>query len=172
MHLGYHCISLQIGKLYIFRDLLFDETTLPFATFSNIDFSESNTSFGILGSASQQINSSPLNLVTIDLFSHSPFQSAPTYPTNSSSTSDTSHPLSLPHTISLINSNAPIQPPSPESTPPPKTKSLTTIYNQTKPILSRTSKHLLLACLLQRNHPFSSPLASSKLQKIRCGPRP
>ena len=29
MHLGYHCLSLLIGKIYISRDVIFDENDLP-----------------------------------------------------------------------------------------------------------------------------------------------
>ena len=69
-HLGYRCLSLSSGKLYISRDVIFREHDYPFASSSPVNNSPSSSPLRLLGS--------------------SPASTSPTYPDQSPLTSSDS----------------------------------------------------------------------------------
>ena len=147
MHLGYRCLSLITGKLYISRDVIFKENIFPFSNFVLFSTPPSTESQGILGQgpvivapsqsefvplASSLLNkstSSPPHVATTILLEDPKLQ-------GTENQEGTPNPHSSPDLTSSESSstksstNQPMFS-SPDLTPPRKTKILTDLYKQT-----------------------------------------
>ena len=149
IHLGYRCLSLSSQKLFISRDVIFEESIFPYSSLFN---SSKIQSPGILGPP-------PTNLPTIlrspaqDVYNSTTAEIIePTYQaqhlTNSSPefTNTEEHNLTILHDEPISHDAEPIHAESisPDTTTPLKTKSLSEIYSKTQPI----TNHPLPECFL------------------------
>ena len=170
MHLGYRCLSLITGKIYISRDVIFDEHVFPLCQNTNCVTSLTPTNVGILGPSSIFITPSSDSSTPIDLtvdptnpFIYSTVTNSTT--THVNVTIDPVNPCYSPPPISNLHPpvdsshlNSPISQsmyPSlsntilitPPSSPPQNLKSLNNIYSQTQPV-KPTAHHPLPTCFL------------------------
>ena len=160
-HIGYRCLSLSTNRLYIYRNVIFEESIYPYyPTFTP----SHNESSGILGSSP---TTSPHSTSIIISHNHEPLTTVPSTEdlsiTVPSSTTDSSNSAPITSSPEITDSDEAsiAQPssdlPSPSSTPPLKTKSLTEIYSQTQPV----TRHPLPECLLTNINTHCEPLSFS-----------
>ena len=159
IHLGYRCLSLSSQKLFISRDVIFEESIFPYSSSST---SPKIQSPGILGPP-------PTNLPIIlrpsvqDIYNSTTAETIkPTsqaqHSSNSSleSTDPEENNLTMPHAEPIH-----AEPISPDTTPPLKTKSISEIYSKTQPI----TNHPLHECFLTKMDIPREPLSLSHALK-------
>ena len=161
-HIGYRCLSLSTNRLYISRNVIFEESIYPYSpTFTP----SHNESTGILGSSPTISSNSPSIMIS---HNHEPSTTVPSTEdpsiiapssTTDSNSSDPAPITSSPETTDSDEDSI-AQPssdlPSPSSTPL-KTKSLTEIYSQTQPV----TRHPLPECLLTNINIHCEPISYS-----------
>ena len=162
-HIGYRCLSLSTNRLYISRNVIFEESIYPYSpTFTP----SHNKSTGILGSSPKISSNSPSIMIS---HNHERSTTVPSTEdpsiivpssTNDSNPSDPAPIISSPETTDSDEDNI-AHPssdlPSPTCTPPLKTKSLTKIYSQTQPV----TRHPLPECLLTNINTHCEPVSFS-----------
>ena len=173
IHLGYRCLSLSSNKLFISRDVIFEESIFPH---SHSYTSSENTSTGILGthptplsiavkpsSQNTPISTSipatePIPLDQIRLTSSHELTDSEANDQNIPSTDPISSDPTPPSNDRNISSANPI---SPDTTPPLKTKSIREIYSKTQPITS----HPLPECFITNKNTPCEPTSFSQAMK-------
>ena len=173
IHLGYRCLSISSNKLFISRDVVFEESIFPY---SHSSTSSDNTSTGILGT-----HPTPLSITVKPYVQNTPISTSfpatePIPPdqniitsSHESSNSEendrnipSADPIS-PDTTSFLNDQNlhSADPISPDTTPPLKTKSISEIYSKTQPI----TNHPLPECFLTNTTIPCEPISFSQAMK-------
>ena len=157
MHLGYRCLSLTTNRIYISRDVIFDEQVFPFH--QNASINRHSNSDPIINpkptiSITNPVN--PANLSSSSSVENS--QSAVNFP--SINTSPTNSPIlqsppSLP-TIPIAT--------TPPTSPPLKLKTIADLYANTQPIKVNTQHPLPTCFLASRNSPVEPSTHHQALQ--------
>ena len=154
IHLGYKCLSLSSNKLFISRDVIFEESIFPYPHSST---SSENTSTGILRS-----HPTTLPIIVKPYVQNTPISAS--NPTTEPISPD-QNLLTSSHesTDSKENDlNVPLADPiSPDTTPPLKTKSISEIYSKTQPI----TNHPLLECFITNTNIPCEPVSFSQAMK-------
>ena len=156
IHLGYRCLSLSSQKLFISRDVIFEESIFPYSSSST---SSTIQSPGILGPP-------PTNLpIILRPSTHDIHISTPVEPiepisqvqnaSNPSESTDLEENNLTTHSAEPISPSA--EPISPDTAPPLKTKSISEIYSKTQPI----TNHPLPECFLTKLDIPREPLSLS-----------
>ncbi|PKA49422.1 Retrovirus-related Pol polyprotein from transposon TNT 1-94 [Apostasia shenzhenica] len=157
MHHGYRCLHISTGRVYISRHVVFHEAHFPFTDTS----SKATQMSGALMSSDSILGPYPgllSNTISRDtppLVSSSP----PPHRDLPASPESTSGPPCIEENTQAIpsetNTLRPMDSPTISASPPPKTRLLTDIYQQTEPVtlsLITNSKHLLPTALVASIH--------------------
>ena len=163
IHIGYRCLSLSTNRLYISWNVIFEESIY---SYSHTFTPSLNKSIGILGFSPSIPTNSPSIMIphVQDPSTTVPRTEDPSITVASSTTdsnsSDQAPLTSSPKTTDSEDNNitqSSSDLPSPSSTPPLKTKSLTEIYSQTQP----DTHHPVPECLLTNINTPCEPVSFS-----------
>ena len=172
MHLGYRCLSLTTNRIYISRDVIFDEQVFPFHQNASINRHSNSVSppnnAGILGSCPISITpADPIIIPKPTISITNPLNHANL---SSSSSVENSQSAGNSPSINASPTNSPIlqSPPSIATTsptsPPLKLRTIADLYANTQPIKLSTQHPLPTCFLASRNSPVEPSTHHQALQ--------